>query len=62
MKIIDFGQATPFSRSSIPTALKGFISGTPQYMAPELFDEIVDDLSKVDTWAAAVVLINMVTG
>ena len=31
-------------------------------MAPELHHEKIDDLSKVDTWAAAVVLINMLTG
>lgn len=31
-------------------------------MAPELFDEGEDDLSKVDTWSAAIVLVNMLTG
>ena len=31
-------------------------------MAPELYDDSIDDLSKVDTYAAAVVIINMLTG
>lgn len=31
-------------------------------MAPELYDDSIDDLSKVDTFAAAVVLINLLTG
>jgi serine/threonine protein kinase len=42
--------------------LNAFISGTSYYMAPELYDPSSNDFSKVDTWAAAVVLINMLTG
>jgi serine/threonine protein kinase len=61
-KIIDFGQATPFDKTSIGLPLSGFVSGTPQYMAPELSDSECTDLSKVDTYACAVVLINMLTG
>ena len=62
IKIIDFGQATPLSRAASPPELRGFISGTREFMAPELFDDCYEDLSKVDTWAAAIVLISMLTG
>lgn len=31
-------------------------------MAPELDNDFEDNLSKVDTWAAAICLVNMLTG
>jgi serine/threonine protein kinase len=42
--------------------LRGFVSGTKQYMAPELFDESESNMTGVDTYAAAVVLMCMLTG
>jgi serine/threonine-protein kinase len=61
VKIIDFGLATPFKRGQIGFPFSGFVSGTPQFMAPELFSN-GDDLSKVDTYALGVVLTNMLFG
>ena len=62
IKLIDFGQATPTDRSKADPYLRGFVSGTGHYMAPELLDDNINDFTKVDTYAAGVVLINMLTG
>lgn len=62
IKLIDFGQATPTDRSKAHEYLRGFVSGTRHYMAPELLDDSINDFSKVDSFAAGVVLINMLTG
>jgi len=62
LKIIDFGQATPFDRRSADPQLRGFVSGTKAYMAPELNDLAITDFSKVDTFALGVILVNMLTG
>ena len=63
MKVIDFGLASPTLKSKVfLSQLQDFTVGTPQYMAPELFDTSHDDISKIDVWALAIVLINMITG
>lgn len=42
--------------------LRGFVSGTKAFMAPELHDLTFTDFSKVDTYALGMVLVNMLTG
>ena len=48
-----------------PDILKGFLSGTKQFMAPEQMPHdkfpLTDDFSKIDVWALGVLLINMLT-
>ena len=46
--------------------LEGWLSGTMQFMAPELYNNkevkpITNDFSKIDIWALGVLLINMLT-
>lgn len=71
VKIIDFGLATPLDKSQRQYPFNTFMSGTKQYhcpetiiRTPELEGEVLkaDDLSKVDTFALGVILINMLTG
>lgn len=54
-KLIDFGLST-----AITSKVK-FVPGTRQYMAPELFVD-GSDVYKVDTFALAVLLFNLITG
>ena len=70
VKIIDFGLATPLDKSSRQMPFTSFLPGTRQYMAPENIvttrsstsDLSTTDLSKVDSFALGVILINMLTG
>ena len=66
VKIIDFGLATKLEDSERMAPFDTFMSGTVQYMAPELLlkngKRLNADLSKVDTFALGVILINMLTG
>ena len=66
VKIIDFGLATKLDDSERMAPFDTFMSGTVQYMAPELLlkngERLNADLSKVDTFALGVILINMLTG
>mmetsp|Transcript_22283 Transcript_22283/g.34468 ORF Transcript_22283/g.34468 Transcript_22283/m.34468 type:complete len:103 (+) Transcript_22283:3791-4099(+) len=58
-KIIDFGFATQVSNES--ERLKTFC-GTPAYMAPELCNKKEYLGSKVDMWAAGIVLYTLLIG
>lgn len=63
VKVIDFGMASPQLKNQIEVGpLSDFTVGTPEYMAPELFDPLENDISKVDVYSAAKVLINMLHG
>jgi serine/threonine protein kinase len=67
VKVIDFGLATPLKREEFakaPVFFQGVISGTKKYLAPELTtaEGVLGDLSKVDTFALGVTLINLLTG
>lgn len=72
MKIIDFGLATPIDQNRRMAPYTTYMPGTKQYMAPEIIVRPVNerltpdlseaDLSKVDSFALGVVLINMLTG
>ena len=70
LKVLDFGLAhlrravaTPSSASSTTESASSapFLGGTPQYMAPELFDERKPD-ERTDIYGAGVSLYSMVTG
>ena len=68
IKVIDFSYSTPLNSSEFercPSKIKSFLSGTRQFMAPEQLDEhsfpMTDDFSKIDVWAIAVLLTNMLT-
>lgn len=67
-KVIDFSYSTPLDKDQFmkgPDILKGFLSGTKQFMAPEQMPQdkfpLTDDFSKIDVWALGVLLINMLT-
>ena len=69
-KVIDFSYATPIDLKELQDLpanyiLNGWLSGTPQFMAPEtnVKDKVplVDDFSKIDIWALAVMLVYMLT-
>lgn len=71
IKIIDFGLATSLDPAQRKHPWTSFMNGTRQYMAPENIvrkgcedddDLRTADLSKVDTFALGVILINMLTG
>ena len=74
VKIIDFGLATPLDKEQRSHPFNTFMPGTKQYMSPENIvrpagtaaDDVINlseaDLSKVDTFALGVILINMLTG
>lgn len=66
LKIIDFGYATPIKEeefSKCPSYLKGKLSGTVNYMAPELNLAQIDfPLAKADVFALGVLLFNLITG
>lgn len=74
VKIIDFGLATPLDKEKRSHPFNTFMPGTKQYMSPENIvrptgtasDDVINlseaDLSKVDTFALGVILINMLTG
>ncbi|CAD8042880.1 unnamed protein product [Paramecium primaurelia] len=57
LKIADFG----FSKQA-NGLINDFFGGTKNYMAPELWDRIAYDGSKVDVFAAAQILFTMITG
>ena len=69
-KVIDFSYSTPLDQAELKAIsahyiLKGFLPGTPQFMAPEQTvkdrEPLVDDFSKIDVWALAVMLVYMLT-
>ena len=72
VKIIDFGLATPLDQTQRQLPFTSYLPGTRQYMAPENIVRPVEeliapdlsetDLSKIDTFALGVILINMLTG
>jgi len=72
VKIIDFGLATPLEKSRRTLPFTTYMDGTRQYMAPETIVRPIEeritpdlsetDLSKVDTYALGIILINMLTG
>ena len=75
VKVIDFGLATPLKPSERHLPFAALLSGTRQYMAPEIAigdghqaysEDDADlreiDLSKVDVFALGVTLVNMLTG
>ncbi|CAD8135900.1 unnamed protein product [Paramecium pentaurelia] len=57
LKITDFG----FSKQ-VQGLIKDFHGGSKPYMAPEIWDRIAYDGSKVDVFAAAQILYKMITG
>jgi len=69
VKILDFGLAKSASAKPGPTeatltkvlTAEGTVMGTPQYMAPELFEGREAD-ARADIWAFGAVLYEMVTG
>lgn len=61
VKVIDFSYATPIDLDKCPDFLRGFLSGTKHYMAPEQFQDRIDNFSKLDVWALAVLLMSMLT-
>ncbi len=69
VKILDFGLAKSQSAKPGPTeatltrvlTTEGTVMGTPQYMAPELFEGREAD-ARADIWAFGAVLYEMVTG
>ncbi|MBY0503634.1 MAG: serine/threonine-protein kinase [Bryobacteraceae bacterium] len=68
-KVLDFGLAKSASKKPAPTEAtltmaltgEGTVLGTPQYMAPELFEGKESD-ARADIWAFGAVLYEMVTG
>lgn len=72
VKVIDFGMATPIDKNRRTAPYTTYMPGTKQYMAPEVIvrpaserlssDLSETDLSKVDSFALGVILINMLTG
>lgn len=65
-RVIDFSYSTPLRQERLeacPDILKGWLSGTIQFMAPEQADTkpFTNDFTKIDVWALAVLLINMLT-
>jgi serine/threonine protein kinase len=67
VKIVDFGLATFLDKESfknMPEYFKKIVPGSKQYLAPELLSNegVLGDLSKVDTYALGVTLINLLTG
>lgn len=69
VKILDFGLAKSATAKPGPTeetltkvlTTEGTVMGTPQYMAPELFEGWEAD-ERADIWAFGAVLYEMVTG
>jgi len=55
IRIGDLGLATSLKRSTAASVL-----GTPEYMAPEMYDEKYD--IKVDIWAFGMCVLEMTTG
>lgn len=67
VKIIDFGLSTytdPTRFSNMPTFFQNYVSGTKRYFAPELMTDqgVQGDITKADTFALGVTLINLLTG
>lgn len=67
-KVIDFSYSTPFDPEkfkAIPEFMKGFLSLSSQYGAPEQYNKssipLTDDFSKIDVWALGVTLVHMLT-
>ncbi len=67
-KVIDFSYSTPLKKKDLnecPKILWGFLDGTPQFQPPECMEKkripVMDDFSKIDVWALAITLINMLT-
>lgn len=69
-KVIDFSYSTPLNLDELSAApansiLSKWLSSTPQFTPPEstIKDRVpmVDDFSKIDVWALAVLLMNMLT-
>jgi serine/threonine protein kinase len=66
VKIIDFGYATPINPEELSKSskfLRGKLSCTANYMAPELYSSNIDySLANADVFALGVILINFLTG
>jgi serine/threonine protein kinase len=66
VKIIDFGYATPLDLEELAKAskfLRGKLSCTANYMAPELYSSYIEtSLANADVFALGVILINFLTG
>jgi serine/threonine protein kinase len=70
IKLIDFGLARPlrpgreprFSADDTAITATDIIPGTPQYLTPEQLDGARDLDERVDVWAAALTLVEMLTG
>ena len=66
VKIIDFGYATPLDPAELAQSsrfLRGKLSCTANYMAPELYSSnIKTSLANADVFALGVILINFLTG
>ena len=67
VKIIDFGLSTYTDASlfgQMPTFFQNYVSGTKRYFAPELMTDegVHGDITKADTFALGVTLINLLTG
>jgi serine/threonine protein kinase len=50
--LVDFGFAVDEQDHSMPKASQ--VCGTPNYMAPELFDKAIVDAYKTDVWAIGI--------
>lgn len=64
IKVIDFSYSTPLDPEEFdkfPQHLKGMLSGTAEFLAPEQLEPEIKDFTKLDVWALGVLLINMLT-
>lgn len=61
LKVLDFGIAKPLEDQGEALITQGFV-GTPVYMAPELFSEEESADYRVDIYAMAIILYEMLTG
>jgi serine/threonine-protein kinase len=65
VKLLDFGSAQVAGQASIdsvPLTRTGYVIGTAEYMSPEQLRGVRDFDARVDVYAAAVVIYEMITG